>query len=157
MVLHPAGFLLFRDAEHHGIAYATIAITDDAVVSYTTFSPVSRILLAKKAGCVFSVIPSVSAGCCLQNPHFLCPSQTDTWGTVPCGVRTFLSVPFEMKLSGCLMHQLLLLDQPSSFLNLISFCREEIITTLPCPTWFLFQFRGSPIRLLPDFSPAVYV
>ena len=56
---------------YNGIAYATIAITDDAVVSYTTFSSFSRFLQLKKPGCVFSVIRSVSAGYCLQNPRFL--------------------------------------------------------------------------------------
>ena len=80
---------------HNGIACATIAITDDAVVSYTTFSPFSRFLLAKKTGCIFSVILSVSTGYCLQNPRFLNqtrmePLLTNTRGTLPCGVRTFL-------------------------------------------------------------------
>ena len=84
------------------IACATIAITDDAVVSYTTFSPFSRFLLAKKPGCVFSVILSVSARCCLQNPRFLSqmriePLLTKTRGALPCGVRTFLPISSEMK------------------------------------------------------------
>jgi hypothetical protein len=83
------------------IAYATIAISDDAVVSYTTFSPFSQFLLAKKSGCVFSVILSVSAGYCLQNPHFINqmriePLLADTRGTLPSGVRTFLPISSEM-------------------------------------------------------------
>jgi hypothetical protein len=87
---------------HNGIACATIAITDDAVVSYTTFSPFSRFLLAKKPGCVFSVILSVFAGYCLQNPRFISkmriePLLTDTRGTLPYGVRTFLPISSEMK------------------------------------------------------------
>ena len=126
MVLHRAGFLLSRNGTHHGIACATIAITDDAVVSYTTFSPFSRFLLTKKSRCVFSVILSVSAGYRLQNPRFLRPKRTepllaDTRGTVPCGVRTFLPISSEMKLSGCLTHQLLLLDQRSSVSTTITF------------------------------------
>ena len=105
------------------IAHTTIVITDDAVVSYTTFSPFSRLPLAKKSGCVFSVILSVSAGYCLQNPRFLNqkrtePLLTDTRGALPCGVRTFLPFSSQMKMSGCLMHQLLLLDLTSSFLNI---------------------------------------
>ena len=105
------------------IAYATNAITDDAVVSYTTFSPFSRFLLAKKPGCVFSVTLSVSAGYCLRNPRFLNqmriePRPARTRGALPCGVRTFLSISSEMKRSGCLTHQLLLLDPMSSFLNI---------------------------------------
>ena len=107
-----------------GIAHATIVITDDAVVSYTTFSPFSRLPLAKKSGCVFSVILSVSAGYCLQNPRFLNqkrtePLLTDTRGALPCGVRTFLPFSSQMKMSGCLTHHLLLLDPSSSFLNKI--------------------------------------
>ena len=116
-----------------GIAYATIAITDNAVVSYTTFSPLSRFLLAKKPGCVFSVILSVSAGYRLQNPRFLSqtrikPLLTDTRGTLPCGVRTFLPISSKMKKSGCLMHQLLLLDSMSSFLNIILTIPRNAIT-----------------------------
>jgi hypothetical protein len=68
--LHQAGFFLFRRHLPRGIACATIIIADDAVVSYTTFSPVSGILPKKNAGCVLSVILSVSAGFCLQNPRF---------------------------------------------------------------------------------------
>jgi hypothetical protein len=82
---------------HIRIAYATSVITDDAVVSYATFSPFSQFLLAKKLGCVFSVILSVSAGYCLQNPRFLNqiwiePFLIDTQGTLPYGVRTFLPI-----------------------------------------------------------------
>lgn len=63
------------------IAFATITIADDAVVSYTTFSPVSRIHPMMNTGCVFSVILSVPAGYCLQNPRF--PRQWRARGA-PC-------------------------------------------------------------------------
>ncbi len=106
-----------------GIAYATIVISNDAVVSYITFSPFSRFLPEKKSGCVFSVILSVSAGYCLQNPRFLSqmriePLLANTRGALPCGVRTFLSISKKMNWSGCLTHQLPLLDSTSSFLNI---------------------------------------
>jgi hypothetical protein len=101
--------------DHLGIAYATNVITDDAVVSYTTFSPFSRYLLAKIPGCVFSVIRSVSVGYCLQNPRFpgrirVEPFLPDTRGALPCGVRTFLSISSKTISSDCLTRRLLLLD-----------------------------------------------
>jgi hypothetical protein len=75
---------------HIGIAYATIIITDNAVVSYTTFSPVSRFLLTKKSGCVFSVILSVPTGYSLQDPRFLRLKRTRE---APCLVVFGLSSP----------------------------------------------------------------
>jgi hypothetical protein len=62
--------------DRNGIAFATIAITGNAVVSYTTFSPFLDFFLSKKPGCMFSVILSVPAGYCLQDPRFLRPKRT---------------------------------------------------------------------------------
>ena len=73
-----------------GIAYATIVITDDAVVSYTTFSPFLGFFLAKKPGCMFSVILSVPAGCCLRDPRLLHLKRTRE---APCLVVFGLSSP----------------------------------------------------------------
>ena len=82
-----------------GIAYATIVITDNAVVSYTTFSPFSRFLHPKKPGCVFSVILSVSAGCRLQNPRFLRQGGINRRQTreAPCPVVFGLSSQFHQR------------------------------------------------------------
>jgi len=94
--------------DRSGIACATIDITDDAVVSYTTFSPVSRCPFAGTTGGMFSVILSVSAGYCPPNPR-------SSRGVSPFGVRTFLS-PHKAK-SGCLTNRLLLLDKCPGFLT----------------------------------------
>jgi hypothetical protein len=101
--------------DRDGIAHATIVITDDAVVSYTTFSPFLGFFSSKKSGCMFSVILSVPAGCCLRNPRFLRLKRTRE---APCLVVFGLSSPLCLtERSDCLTHQLLLLDLTSSLLN----------------------------------------
>jgi hypothetical protein len=146
-----------------GIAYATIAITGDAVVSYTTFSPFSRFLLAKKPGCVFSVILSVSAGCCLQNPRFLSqmriePLLADTRGALPCGVRTFLPISSKDEIER-------LPDAPASASgpnvqlsqhNPHNCMKCNYKTMFKCLIISLYLYRGLLIHLLPDYSRVVH-
>ena len=51
-VLHPVGFVLSRSTKSIGIPCGTVVIADDAVVSYTTFSPFP-VDLAVIGMCVF--------------------------------------------------------------------------------------------------------
>ncbi len=80
-VLHQAGFVVSRPSSTAGIPCGTIIIADDAVVSYTTFSP----FLADLAitGMCFFCDTFRSRGYGPQNPRL-------TRGALPCGVRTFL-------------------------------------------------------------------
>ncbi len=117
---------------HIGIACATIVITDDAVVSYTAFSPLSQFSREGKSGCMFSVILSVPAGYCPPNPRL-------SRGVSPYGVRTFL--PPHKAESGCLTNRLLLLDNCRGFftrdgMQAASACMRFIISMA-----FLYRCR----------------
>jgi hypothetical protein len=138
------------------IAYATIVIADNAVVSYTTFSPVSRFLLSKKPGCMFSEILSVPARSCLQDPRFLHSRRIHE---ASCPVVFGLSSPSRLRgierlpdapasASGPTV-------QPSqqNFIDCARRCRAIWFTRLNV---FLYRCRGLPIDLLLDFFHAAH-
>jgi len=84
------GFSAPRSLARLGVPYGTDVITDAAVVSYTTFSPVSIIPASRKRGmCVFCDTVR-SCGVWPARPSLASVFQRLTRGTLPCGVRTFL-------------------------------------------------------------------
>ena len=143
--------------DRDGIAHATIVITDDAVVSYTTFSPFLGFFLAKKPGCMFSVILSVPAGCCLRDPRFLRPKRTRE---APC------LVVFGLSSLSCITRIGRLPDAPASASgpNVQPSQQHFAKSTTSFPNWklirlnvFSYQCRDSPIGLLHDSLLVVHV
>ncbi len=147
----------FSCGANGAIACATIVIADNAVVSYTTFSPVSRFLLVKKPGCVFSVILSVPAGYGLQDPRFLRSMRTRE---ASCPVVFGLSSP--SRLHGIER----LPDTPASAsgpnVQPSQQNSNKRANHLPTKKFtlsnvFLYRCRGSPIDLLLDFFHAAHI
>ena len=67
--------------------YPAFAVTAEAVRSYRTFSP----LLLRRAAFWTDPLPGRYVFCGTSRPRALTPASRTLSGTLPCGVRTFLS------------------------------------------------------------------